>query len=501
MSFDTNVQHPAGAAEVALRLQRLDELERLVAERSAELTWTNERLVAELYDRNAAEAVAQEREQFDIVTGLPNRRSLEGRVDRAVPAHRDAGEPLAVVLLGLQRLPQVRESFGLAAGDDAARVVADRLRTALRGSDAVARVGDDEFAVMLSHLAQADDAVHVARKLFDALDAPLRLCGCELRLAPCVGLALFPNDGTTADLLLARAAAAMQYARENGSALYQFFRPDIATRISRRLHVEAQLRAALERDEMRVVYQPRVDLRSGRIIGAEALVRWQHPERGLLAPSEFLDVAEDTGLIVPIGERVLRMACSEAAQWGSTSRGLSLAVNLSPREFRGVSMLASVEHVLSQTGLAPARLQIEISEAGLQRSFDETDVAALAGLRALGVHVVLDDFGAAHGSLAVLRVLPVDGLKIDGQFVRNALADRRDALIVTALARLGKQLKLRVIAEGVETKAQLAFVSKLGCAEAQGYLLGRPMSAEEFVQLSRQGSTVATGKRKKTAGR
>ncbi|HEU0199368.1 MAG TPA: EAL domain-containing protein [Burkholderiaceae bacterium] len=469
--------------ELARRLQRLEELERIVAERSAELAWTNERLVAEIYDRNAAEAAAERLEHFDAVTGLPNRRLLEARIDRALPVHQACGEPLAVVIVGLLRLPQLRESFGLAAGDDAARVVADRLRSTLRGSDALARVGDNEFAVMLSHLRHAEDATHVARKLFDALDAPLRICGCELRLAPCVGLAVYPDDGAGADLLLARAAAAMQYACENGATLYQFFRPDIASRVSRRLHVEAELRAALEADDFHVFYQPRVDVKTGRVIGAEALVRWQHPQRGLLTPCEFLDVAEETGLIVPIGERVLRKACAEATGW---PRAVSLSVNLSPREFRGQSMLTGVEDALRATGLAPPRLQIEISEVGLQRGFDETDADALQGLRSLGVHVVLDNFGAGSGSLEVLRVLPVDSLKIDGQFVRHATSNRRDALIVTALAKLGKDLRLRVIAEGVETREQLAFVRKLGCAEAQGFFLGRPMSARDFEQRGTQ---------------
>ncbi len=455
---------------------RIDELERLVSERSAELAWANERLVAELYDRSAAEAVVSELQRFDPTTGLPNRRSFETRLERAVGGQMQGGEPAAVLCVGIGQLQEVRDSFGFAAGDAVARVVADRLRLTVRGSDTVARVGDDEFALLLLCLRQAQDAATVARKIFDVLDAPVPIDGLDIRIAPNVGVAVFPEDASTPDLLLARSSAAMQYARENGTGLYQFFRADIAQRFSRRLGLESELRAALERDEFRVHYQPRVDLKSDRVIGAEALVRWQHPARGLLEPAEFLDVAEDTALIVPIGETVLRAACSEAARWPVQ---MTVAVNLSVREFRGKSMLAMIEDTLQSTGLAPARVRVEITEASLARPADE-EPDVLARLRSVGVQVALDNFGVGAASLAVLRHFDVDCIKIDGQFVRNALESRRDALIAGSVASLGKRLGLRVAAEGVETAAQLAFVRKIGCTEAQGFYLGRPMAGEEF---------------------
>jgi diguanylate cyclase (GGDEF)-like protein len=259
--------------DVAQRLKRLMDLERLVAEQSAELAWTNERLVAELYDRSAVEASANHLERYDLVTGLPNRRSLEERMSRVLSPLDSTQEPAAVIMVGFERLAEVRETLGYTAGDFVARQVADRLRLTVRGSDLVARVGDDEFALLLTSLRQAEDAGLLARKLYSALVAPLVVAGRELRLEPAVGVAVFPQDGHNGDLLLARADGAMRFAREHRTGLTQFFRPEIALRAARRLSVEADLRAALERDQFRVHFQPRFDLATGRLIGAEAPVR------------------------------------------------------------------------------------------------------------------------------------------------------------------------------------------------------------------------------------
>ncbi len=468
------------ASEITRRLQRLDLLERLLHERSVELAWANERLVAELYDRAEAQAQASRLERTDPATGLPNRRGLEERLEEAIGLHLRSGEPAAVILVGLARLSEVRESLGYRAGDAAARQVADRLRRVVRGSDLVARVGDDQFAVVLLALRQSTDAATVARKLFDALDAPLPLDGRELRIEPSLGVAVCPHDGASADLLVTRADAAMKFARAHRTGLYQFFRPDIVAVTTRRLNIEAQLRAAVERDQFRVHFQPRFDLKTRHIVGAEALLRWQHPDRGLLSPGEFLDVAEETGLIVPIGESVLRQACAAAVRWG---RGLSVAVNLSPREFRGRSLLAIVEASLRATGLAAQRLQVEVSEAAFGGTADEVDAAALRGLRSAGIRVSLDAFGAGAASLSLLSRLPVDGVKIDGRFVRHALQAGRDGLILEAIARLGRRLQLRVIATGVETEDQLRLMRRVGCHEAQGFFLGRPLDADLFSQL------------------
>lgn len=470
-------------SDIAQRLRRLVDLEQLVQQQTEELAWTNERLVTELYDRCAVEASATQQARHDAVTGLPNRLSLEERMTDVLRAHRAASEPAAVVFVGLHRLAEVRDALGYQAGDYLARQIAERLRKVVRGSDLVARVGDDEFALLLTSLRRPEDAAIVARKLYAALDVPLVVGGHQIRLEPAAGVSVYPQDGRTSDLLLARADGAMRFAREHRTGLTQFFRPEIAERSARRLSIEADLRAALEHGQFCVHYQPRFAIKGRKLIGAEALLRWQHPERGLLAPGEFLDVAEDTGLIVPIGEVVLAQACAAAAQWNAAGLPLSVAVNLSPREFRGRTMVEQVVQALQTSGVPPSRLQIEVNEAGLARPLDEVDAAAFDGLRELGVRVTLDSFGAGAASLALLRKIAVDAVKIDGQFVRHAPQDPRDAAIVEAIALLARKLRLTVIAAGVESEAQWSLMKTLGCDEAQGYLLGRPLPPEEFQSL------------------
>jgi len=498
-SSESSVALDPAATDVEQLTRRVAHLERLAADLSSELTWANERLVAEMYDRSAVEAAASQLERHDPVTGFPNRRALEDRLQQTLAAHATSREPAALVSVGLGRLAQVRESLGFAAGDRVVRVAADRLRRAVRGSDVIARVGDNEFALLLTHLRDPNDAALVARKLFDALDAPIAYENRDLPLQPAVGVALFPKDADAPDLLLARADAALRHAREQGGALCQFFEPGLTARTTRRLTLEADLRAALEREEFRVLYQPRFDAKSGTLLGAEALLRWQHPDRGLLSPAEFLDVAEATGLIVPIGERVLREACSKAAQWThagpSKARPLIVSVNLSPREFRGQSLPARVAQVLAETGLSGAQLQIELAESSLAGPAPGHDAGAeLQALRALGVKIALDGFGSA--SLTLLRRLPVDCVKIDGEFVRRAPEDKCDSLIASAVASIGRRLGLRVVASGVETEQQLALVKKNRCHEVQGYLLGEPVDADRFTSwLSHASARRATRKR------
>jgi diguanylate cyclase (GGDEF)-like protein len=485
------------APDVEQLMQRVAHLERLATDLTSELAWANERLVTEMYDRSAVEDAAARLERNDPVTGLPNRRALEERLAHALAAHAASGEPAALVAVGLSRLPSLRASLGSAAVDRVLRVAADRLRRAVRGSDLIAHVGDGEFALLLTHLRDAQDAALVARKLFEALDAPVAHEDRDLLLQPAVGVALYPQHADAADLLLARADAALRAAREQGGVLYQFFEPDLTARAMRRLTLEADLRAALERDEFRVVFQPRFDAKTGRISGAEALLRWQHPQRGLLAPAEFLDVAEATGLIVPIGERVLRTACRAAAQW-ERDAALTLSVNLSLREFRGRSLPALVGQVLAESGLPGRQLQIELAESSLAApAAGHDDRAALQALRALGVKVALDGFGSA--SLTLLRRLPVDCVKIDGEFVRRAPSDKCDAQIVAAVAVIGRRLGLRVVASGVETEQQLALIKKHRCHEVQGYLLGEPVSADKFASWLTPGTARRARKPRRAA--
>ena len=478
----------ASAANDAAATQRIAHLESLVADLSSELSWASTRLVSEIYDRSALEANAARLERNDPATGLPNRRALEERLPQALAAHAASGEPAALVALGLAHLPAIRQSLGCAAGDRVLRVAADRLRRTLRGSDLIARVGEQDFALLLTHLRDASDAELVARKLFDALDAPVAHDSRDLPLRPAIGVALYPRDGDSAELLLARADAACRHALEHGGALLRFFEPDLTARATHRLTLEADLRAALERDQLRVLYQPRFDARSGRLAGAEALARWQHPSRGLLAPADFLEVAECTGLIVPIGERVLRSACRTAAGWTHAAPRAQrpvVSVNLSPREFRGRSLPARVAQALAEAELPAEQLQVELTESGIESAGEQAQ-AAIAELRALGVKVALDGFGS--GSLMLLRRLPADCVKIDGELIRRAPHDKCDALVVSAVAGLGRRLGLRVVAAGVETEPQLALARKLRCHEVQGYLLGEPMAAERLTDwLQAQG--------------
>ena len=465
--------------EVARRLQRLTELERLIDVRSEELTWMNERLVAELYSRSEVEAEASHLARYDRVTGLPNRATFEARVANALAEASLDTAPAALLLVGLGRMTHLRDTLGYRAGDAAARVVADRLRLAVRGSDLVARIGDDTFAVLLTRLRAADDAATVARKLHDALDAPVPLEAQAVRLAPAIGVALAPADGRDADALLARADSAMRRAADERRGYFQFFHDGIADQLARHLTLEAELRAALDAGQFVNHYQPRFALKRGVCVGVEALLRWRHPQRGLLAPGEFLDVAVDTGLIVPIGARVLQQACVDAAAWGG--RG-TIAVNVSPREFLGTTLADSVRAALHASGLAPRRLQLEIAESSLALSANTEHIgASLREVRALGVQVALDDFGAGAASLATLHAFEVDALKIDTQFVHRVPQDKRAAAVVQAVVELARRLRVRVVAEGVETAAQCTFLRKIGCAEAQGYLFAHPLPAAAVV--------------------
>jgi diguanylate cyclase (GGDEF)-like protein len=489
--------------EVARRLQRLADLERLIDERSDELSWVNERLVTELYGRSEVEAEASALARYDRVTGLPNRMSFEHRLASLLAAQSGDGQPAAVILIGLDKLAQVRDTLGFRAGDAAARAVADRLRLAVRGSDVIARIGDDTFALVLTQLRASDDAASVARKLHQALDAPLEIEREQLRMDPALGLALYPTDGVAGDVLIACADSAMRHARDRRSGFFQFFQPQRARQMARRLSIEAELRAALESRQFINHYQPRFNLKTGACVGAEALLRWNHPVRGLLAPADFLDVAESCGLIVPIGAQVLMQACNDAAHWGG--RGV-IAVNVSPREFRGTTLIESVRTALAASNLPAVRLQIEITEASLGPSGDSEPlpgetadpdvVASLAALRALGVRVALDDFGAGAASLSTLHAYDVDALKIDTSFVQRLPGDKRAATMVAAILHIAKRLRLRVVAEGIETAEQRAYLRRIGCLEGQGYWFARPQSTDEVAAVV-AGGTASRGRRRR----
>jgi len=478
------------AMEVALSRVR-EELEQRVRAAHDELAWSNERLVAEMYERSEVEERARRMALYDDITALPNRRLLESRLDEAVRNHQLGGDRLAVLIIDIDDFTKLNDALGHRVGDTLLQQVATRLIDTVRTSDLVARVGSDEFAVVLGRLRQPDDAERVATKLGELLAAPYEVDAEQVTATVSIGVACFPADGAGPEMLLRNADAALSFARSRGRANVQLFEPRMNAELLQRLQLEAALRRALDRREFEVHFQPRVLLSSGRVIGAEALLRWRHPEKGLLEPSAFIAVAEDAGLMQPIGEVVLRAACEAASAWSAAGLGeLIVSVNLSPREFRGRSLLPMVSQALIDTGLDAERLEVEVTEAGLMRDLDKSE-QVLAGLQTMGVRIALDNFGTGYSSLSNLRRFPLNTLKIDGQFVRAAPSDEGDARIVVALAGLASGLGLHVVAEGVETEHQYEFVKHCGCDEAQGYHLSRPLPLDQFEQFVRKRSLQA----------
>ena len=473
------------AMETALSRVR-EELEQRVRAAHDELAWSNERLVAEMYERSEVEERARRMSLYDATTTLPNRRLLESRLDEAVRNHQMGADRLAVLVIDIDDFTKLNDALGHRVGDSLLQQVAGRLIETVRTSDLVARVGSDEFAVVLGRLRHTDDAERVATKLAELLSEPYEVDAEQVTATVSIGVACFPSDGAGPEMLLRNADAALSYAKSRGRANVQLFEPRMNSDLLRRLQLEAALRCAIDRREFEVHFQPRINLSTGRVVGAEALLRWRHPEQGVLEPSSFIAVAEDSGLMQPIGEIVLRAACEAAKAWSTAGLGnLVVSVNLSPREFRGRSLLPIVSQALIDSGLDAEYLEVEITEASLMRDLDKAE-QVLVGLQAMGVRIALDNFGTGYSSLSNLRRFPLNALKIDGQFVRAAPDDEADARIVAALAGLATGLGLHVVAEGVETEQQFQFVKHCGCDEAQGYHLSRALPRDQFEQFARQ---------------
>jgi predicted signal transduction protein with EAL and GGDEF domain len=360
-------------------------------------------------------------------------------------------------------------------GDTLLKEVALRLVRQLRVGDTICRIGGDEFVVVLPELKRSADAAHVAQKVLEQLSQPLLVEGRELIVTPSIGIAVFPDDGRDAETLIRNSDAAMYHAKELGRANYQFFTAEMNQAASRRLALEADLRRALGKDELRVYYQPIVDAKTGLVAAHEALARWEHPERGLVEPAEFIQLAEESGMILKLGEWVLRQAC----RWGTfigVERGLPVSVNLSPRQFNDPKLVHTVAAALRETGLPARLLQLEITETTAMQYTDVT-LATLNRLKALGVSIAIDDFGTGYSSLSYLKRFPVDLLKIDGSFTGELPADPDQCAIVSAIVALAHALELQVIAEGVESEDQRAFLVSCGCDFIQGYLTGAPLDA------------------------
>ncbi|HEX2200053.1 MAG TPA: EAL domain-containing protein [Burkholderiales bacterium] len=453
-----------------------ESLERSVAERTAELQAANQRLEIEVGERKMAEQRAKHLADHDALTGLPNRRLLEDRLTQALALSYRNRKQSAVMFVDLDRFKTINDSLGHAVGDLLLREVALRLVNQLRIGDTICRIGGDEFVVVLPEIKRAEDAAQVAQKVIEELSRPIPADERELTVTPSIGIAVFPDDGRDAETLIRNSDAAMYHAKEMGRANYQFFTAEMNQAASRRLALEGDLRRALGKDELRVHYQPVVDARTGEVSGHEALVRWQHPARGLVAPAEFIQLAEETGLILKLGEWVLREACRWATFIG-VERGLHIAVNLSPRQFNDPKLVQVVAAALKDTGLPARLLELEITETTAMQHSDVA-LSTLQKLKQLGVSVAIDDFGTGYSSLSYLKRFPVDRLKVDRSFTAELPGDEDQCAIVSAIVALAHALDIRVVGEGVETEAQREFLRNCGCDYLQGYLIGPPVDAD-----------------------
>jgi diguanylate cyclase (GGDEF)-like protein/PAS domain S-box-containing protein len=425
--------------------------------------------------------------QHDFVTGLPNRMVLNDRLTHAIAVARRQGHRLAVLFLDLDRFKHVNDSLGHVIGDSLLQAVARRLAESVRSSDTVSRYGGDEFVVLLSEVVDADDAAVGAQKILDAILAPYEIAGHQLHVTGTIGISVYPGDGLDAETLMKGADTAMYHAKENGHNSYRFFEKEMNARAVERQSLEVSLRRALARHEFVLHYQPKIDLETGLMTGAEALIRWIHPQRGLMFPGDFVPIAEDSGLIVPIGQWVLREACRQAQEWiDLRRRPMAVAVNVSPLEFRNPQFLDNVRAALHDSKLDPRYLEIELTERSLIQHLEST-AATLKALKEIGIQVAIDDFGTGYSNLSYLRQFPVNVLKVDQSFVREISSDRVSASIVCAVISMGKSLGHRVVAEGVETREQLEFLQAQRCGEGQGYYFSRPLVPDQFVRLLEMG--------------
>ena len=442
---------------------------------------------SDITERKASEARIAYLAQHDALTGLPNRALLHDRLDQALAAAARHDRRLAVLFLDLDRFKTINDSLGHLIGDRLLKGVAERISACIRETDTVSRQGGDEFLIVLTDFNIPDDAARVAEKILDRITAPFDLDGHQLGTSFSIGIALYPDDGTTPETLMKNADTAMYHAKESGRNTYRFFDEAMNANALERLHLENALRRAQEHAEFELHYQPQVDLVTGRIIGLEALLRWFSPTLGNVSPVRFVPLAEECGLIVPIGEWVLHEACRQARAWQDLGLpAVPVAVNLSALQFRRNDIVATVSQALAESRLAGAWLELELTESLLMQSGPDI-VQILKQLKALGVRMSIDDFGTGYSSLAYLKRFPVDQLKIDRSFVRDLTEDPDDAAIVRAVVQLGRSLRLDVIAEGTETPEQLDFLRNEGCAAAQGYVFSPPLPPAAITELLRIG--------------
>lgn len=436
-------------------------------------------LIRDIRERKRAEERLHYMANYDELTGLPNRSLFSDRLGLTLALAKRSGREAGCIFIDLDRFKAVNDTYGHGIGDKLLKLVAQRLQECVRSVDTVGRLSGDEFAIAISNLAKADDASLVARKVVSALAHPFDLDGHQTYMTASLGIALYPSDGEDPLILLKNADTAMFRAKQQGRNNFEFYLPQMNERAAARLQMETQLRVAIERGEFLLHYQPKANLASGEISGLEALLRWQHPERGLVLPLEFISILEDTGLIVAVGEWVLRAVCAQIGHW--QAQGMPprpVAVNLSARQFQDKNLSLVIASIVADSGIDPGLLEIELTESMLMNNAEEA-TRTLKQINAGGVRLAMDDFGTGYSSLAYLRRFPLDVLKIDGAFIRNAATDPDDAAIVLAMISLAHSMNLKVVAEGVETEAQLSFLRMHGCDEIQGYYFARPLPVAE----------------------
>ena len=437
-----------------------------------------------IYEDVTEREKAEERARFlathDDLTGLPNRWTFGEAVNDAVEAGHRYGHVFAVMFMDLDRFKNINDTLGHAAGDVLLVETAKRLRECVRRSDAIARIGGDEFVIMLREVSDQSQVVTVARKILSAVVKPLTIHGHECLITASIGISMFPTDAPDEESLIKNADAAMYVAKEEGRNGFRFHFQDITTQSIERLTLETGLRRALERGELLLHYQPKQDLSHGGISGVEALLRWQHPDLGLLAPSRFIPLSEETGLIVPIGKWVIESACAQNVAWQRQGLpALRIAVNLSPRQFADPGLLSDIDAALNKSGMAPELLELEITESMVMQNVERT-MRVLKAIKGLGVMLAIDDFGTGYSSMSLLKKFPIDVLKIDRSFVRGITSNNEDKAIADAIIALGRALDLTIVAEGVETADQKALLRAHNCDEVQGYLISKPVPPDEF---------------------
>ncbi len=442
-------------------------------------------IARDITQRKVAEKQVQFLAYYDALTGLPNRTLLQDRLAKALASARRQKNKVALLFLDLDRFKTINDSLGHSVGDLVLQQVAERLKKWGREQDTVARVGGDEFLIVLTAVKEPADAAVAAERLMDTMTAEFIAQGRSLSISCSIGIGIFPEHGTDGETLIKNADAAMYCAKENGRNNFQFFTKEMNAQAVERLMMESGLRLALAKKELFLMYQPQIEIATGRITGLEALLRWQHPELGLVPPDKFIRIAENSGMIMPIGEWVLRTACSQARKWQDEGfLAVPVAVNVSAVQFRQAGFCELIGRVLYETGLAPQYLELELTESLLLSNAD-TMFSVLQDLRAMGLKLAIDDFGTGYSSLSYLRQFPVGKLKIDRSFIRDVVVNPDDAAIATAIIGMAKSLNLKVIAEGVEEEAQMSFLRARQCDEIQGYYFSKPLAVDKVAEKLR----------------